>query len=284
MRWGVEKRLEFIEFRLFWEGGINRADIIDHFGVSVPQASKDLTLYEEKAPGNLLYDKSAKRYMASPHFKPVFLEPHADMYLAQLQSEPLTGSIEDSWLAVAPEFDLMPVPHRSVRVEVLRQLVSAIRNRRPISIKYQSMNPKRPDPEWRSISPHAFGHDGLRWHARAYCHIDQKFKDFILSRCLDVAAADDAGEPVSLDRLWHELFDIVLIANPELSESQRAVIEQDYEMVDGTVTVPIRKALLYYFQKRLRLDIAEKVDRPQEIPVVIQNADEFASALSEAMA
>nr|WP_272212334.1 hypothetical protein [Marinicella sp. W31]MDC2878249.1 hypothetical protein [Marinicella sp. W31] len=72
MRWGVEKRLEFIEFRLFWESGINRADIIDHFGVSVPQASKDLTLYEEKAPGNLLYDKSAKRYMASPHFKPVF--------------------------------------------------------------------------------------------------------------------------------------------------------------------------------------------------------------------
>ena len=27
MRWGVEKRLEFIEFRLFWEGGINRAII-----------------------------------------------------------------------------------------------------------------------------------------------------------------------------------------------------------------------------------------------------------------
>ena len=39
MRWGVEKRLEFIEFRLFWEGGINRADIMERFGVSVPQAS-----------------------------------------------------------------------------------------------------------------------------------------------------------------------------------------------------------------------------------------------------
>ena len=48
MRWGVEKRLEFIEFRLFWEGGINRADIIERFGVSVPQASKDLSLYEAK--------------------------------------------------------------------------------------------------------------------------------------------------------------------------------------------------------------------------------------------
>ena len=29
MRWGVEKRLEFIEFRLLWEGGINRVDIME---------------------------------------------------------------------------------------------------------------------------------------------------------------------------------------------------------------------------------------------------------------
>ncbi len=65
MRWGVEKRLEFIEFRLFWEGGINRADIMETFGVSVPQASKDLSLYEEKAPGNLAYDRSEKRYFAA---------------------------------------------------------------------------------------------------------------------------------------------------------------------------------------------------------------------------
>jgi hypothetical protein len=25
-RWGVERRLEFVEFRLFWEGGVNRSD------------------------------------------------------------------------------------------------------------------------------------------------------------------------------------------------------------------------------------------------------------------
>src|SRR6056297_2168518 len=106
MRWGVEKRLEFIEFRLFWEGGINRSDIISQFGVSVPQASKDLTLYEEKAPGNLAYDKSAKRYKASPKFKPVLLEPDAPSYLSHLQAagEPRDG-VAESWLAAMPEFD-----------------------------------------------------------------------------------------------------------------------------------------------------------------------------------
>ena len=44
IRWGIERRLEFIEFRLYWEGGVNRSDIVEEFGVSVPQASKDLTL------------------------------------------------------------------------------------------------------------------------------------------------------------------------------------------------------------------------------------------------
>ena len=65
LKWGVERRLEFIEFRLFWEGSINRADIVEYFGVSVPQASKDLTLYQERAPGNMEYDTRGKRYVAA---------------------------------------------------------------------------------------------------------------------------------------------------------------------------------------------------------------------------
>lgn len=69
MRWGVERRLEFIEFRLFWEGSINRGDIVDTFGVSVPQASKDLSLYQERAPGNMEYDTREKRYVAQPSLR-----------------------------------------------------------------------------------------------------------------------------------------------------------------------------------------------------------------------
>ena len=77
LKWGVERRLEFIEFRLYWEGGVNRADIIEAFDVSVPQASKDLTLYQERAPRNAIYDKSAKRYVAGNEFQPCFLKPDA---------------------------------------------------------------------------------------------------------------------------------------------------------------------------------------------------------------
>jgi predicted DNA-binding transcriptional regulator YafY len=285
MRWSVEKRLEFIEFRLLWEGGINRADIMERFGVSVPQASKDLSLYEEKAPGNLFYDKRQKRYFAARGFRPVFLKPEADRYLTQLRAvSDRALSQDETWLLDMPETDAMPVPHRRVDVGVLRSLLTAVRRRRAIEILYQSMNPVRADPTWRWITPHAFANDGLRWHARAYCHIDMKFKDFLLSRCLECRGESEPGAAPEEDSFWKETFLVVLSPNPALSRNQQSVVEQDYNMTNGSVSVPVRKALLYYFQKRLRLDVAGALDEPHETPVVIANREEFAQALAEASA
>jgi hypothetical protein len=256
---------------------------MEQFGVSVPQASKDLSLYEEKAPGNLAYDKRQKRYFAAPGFKPAFLKPEADRYLTQLRSVSNgVVSADETWLSEMPETDAMPVPHRRVEVDVLRVLLAAVRKGRAIEILYQSMSPARPAPTWRWITPHAFGNDGLRWHVRAYCHIDRKFKDFLLSRCLK--ARGDAAAAAEDDTLWNDIFEVLLSPNPALSEGQRDVVAQDYAMTDGHVSVPVRKALLYYFQKRLRLDAKGALDLPQETPVVIANREEFAGALAEAMA
>src|SRR5579875_2745678 len=115
LRWGVEQRLEFIEFRLFWEGGLNRADITRYFGVSVPQASKDLSQYQELAPDNLVYDRSEKRYFAAKTFTPRFLKPDPDRYLSQLRLI-ADGAVsrEKSWVARPPSFETLPMPHRHV--------------------------------------------------------------------------------------------------------------------------------------------------------------------------
>jgi hypothetical protein len=69
-RWSSDQRIEFIEFRLFWEGRVNRSDITEKFGVSIPQASADLAHYREIAPNNMRYDGSAKQYLPSkPNFE-----------------------------------------------------------------------------------------------------------------------------------------------------------------------------------------------------------------------
>ncbi|TGD61604.1 WYL domain-containing protein [Tabrizicola sp. WMC-M-20] len=283
LKWGVERRLEFIEFRLFWEGGVNRADLIDMFGVSVPQASKDLTLYQERAPQNAVYDKSAKRYVAGPEFVPVFLDPDPDTYLLRLRAF-AEGFAEAgaNWLGEAPVADIAMMPRRKVEAGVLRSVLAAVRDGRSLEIQYQSMSRDRPDPVWRRITPHAFGYDGFRWHARAWCHETSMFKDFLLPRVL---AVDDLGAPGvggSQDALWHETFDVVIVPHPNLSTGQQAVVAKDYGMADGKSVLTVRYAMLFYALKRLGLleDARDRDPRTQHI--VAANAADLAKAMDRA--
>jgi hypothetical protein len=285
LKWGVERRLEFIEFRLFWEGGINRSDITEFFGVSVPQASKDLNQYLELAPGNMEYDKSEKRYLAAVSFSPRFIEPDPDQYLAQLQmSNGDVSSPTDTWLSDRPDFAWMPIPHRRVEPDVLRSLLSAIREESAVEVLYQSMNPDRPEAMWRSISPHALGSDGLRWHVRAFCHLKSGFKDFLLSRCIDCRDAGHARAKATDDHQWYETVDVKLIPNPKLSDAQQEIIASDFDMTNRELSLSIRKALVYYFNKRLRLDVANALDDPREVPVVLADKKSFDRVLAEVTA
>ncbi|MFC3724632.1 WYL domain-containing protein [Neoaquamicrobium sediminum] len=283
IRWGVEQRLEFIEFRLFWEGGVNRSDIIDMFGVSVPQASKDLSLYQEVAPGNVDYDKSAKRYIPAPRFAPRFLKPDPDTYLSRLRSlgEGLIRK-EESWIAHVPPIDIALTPHRDIDTDVLRAVLTAVRDGESLEILYQSMNRERPDPVWRRITPHAFGFDGFRWHVRAYCHIDHKFKDFLLPRSLETRNPGEPGAKGADDWCWVETFDVVIAPHPELTPSQQAVVAKDYGMNDGQCVLPIRYAMLFYVLKRLGLLGDPEKQEPRRQHIVVLNKADVQSALERA--
>ena len=115
LRWGVERRLEFVDFRLCWDGRINRSDLTEQFGISTPQASADLARYQELAPTNVYYDPSLKCYLAAGTYRPVFEVEDSDRYLGQLNSL-ASGTIahEEAWLAETPEFRVVPNPGRSV--------------------------------------------------------------------------------------------------------------------------------------------------------------------------
>lgn len=45
LRWGTEQRLDFIEFRLYWEEHVNRSDLVGKVRVSVNQAYMDVNRY-----------------------------------------------------------------------------------------------------------------------------------------------------------------------------------------------------------------------------------------------
>jgi WYL domain len=282
LRWGTEQRLEFIEFRLFWDGSVNRSDITERFGISAAQASADLTQIRELARENIHYDSSVKSYLPTDNFRPRVLKPNAEHYLAQLWalSDNIIAPI-DTWIGELPEVGITPVSARGVEPGTLRTFLATIRKRRSIWIEYQSLNDSRPDPIWREITPHAFGSDGLRWHLRAYCHIENVFKDFIISRCLQIGKLGEPGLDAAKDVDWSTFFDVILVPNPKLSPAQQKTIERDYGMKDGRSELRVRRALLYYLDKRLRLDVAEKQDRPKETPIIVANRNEYDATLRQ---
>ncbi len=219
-RWGAEQRLEFIEFRLFWEGGVNRSDITNYFGVSVPQASNDLSQYKELAGDNIRYDASEKRYLPTASFRPRFMKPSADRYLSQLKAV-ADGVVarDETLIERFPSIDSMPIPGRRIEPAILKALLAAIRSNHSVEIHYQSMNPSRPTAIWRRITPHAFAHDGLRWHTRAFCHVEKKFKDFIISRCRSIRSEAEPGARPSDDQHWNAFFEIILKPNRRLPQA-----------------------------------------------------------------
>lgn len=274
LRWGVEQRLEFIEFRLFWEGHVNRSDLMDQFGVSVNQASTDLNRYIGFAPANMEYDKSARTYVRGSAFQPQFLEPDASRYLAQLRS--VAENIldrEDSWIANLPSFASAPTPVRGVDPVTLRSVVGAIRRSEEIEIRYQSLS--SPDPRWRWIAPHAIAFDGFRWHARAFCLTDECFKDFLLSRMIEIRGSRESGTSADDDLDWNSEVVLEVGPHPELSETQAKVIALDYGMRGGSAKIKVRRALLYYALRRLGLDTDPAARRPQDQQIVLMNAPEI---------
>jgi len=61
-RWFENQRVAFIVDMLHIYGFIDREHLMRKFGISRPQASKDLTSYLRNSSGGMVYNSSTKRY------------------------------------------------------------------------------------------------------------------------------------------------------------------------------------------------------------------------------
>lgn len=61
-RWFESQRIAWIAEMLQVYGFINREHLMKKFGISRPQASKDLRSYEQRSSGSMRYNMSTKRY------------------------------------------------------------------------------------------------------------------------------------------------------------------------------------------------------------------------------
>lgn len=273
-RWGQERRLEFIDYRLNWDGQINRSNLTDFFGISVPQASLDLTEYTKMAPANMEYDTRARVYRATAAFKPAFASSSLERYLDDLLRVTIQPEIPyGSFLGWHSPVAAVPRLERRLDPDVVGQILRAIRELESVNVFYRSMSD--PDGSERRLTPHALVHDGYRWHARSYCHKRKEFRDFLLSRIVRAENAGRDQERSHLDGAWNRMVDVVIISHPDLRPAQRRLIESDYAMENGEVHLKCRKALLYYLLFQLNLTRDQASRTPEAVQLALKNKDDI---------
>jgi hypothetical protein len=276
LRWSVERRLLFIEERLFWVGEVNRTDLIRRFGVSLGQASVDIARYLARAPEGVAYDKKAKRYVADAGFRPLLAPADAARFLGELRLvDAGLLPVEDTLLGTAPPFDAAPVPERRIDPLVLRAVLGAMHKALALDVTYQSMS--RPEPMRRLIEPHALAYDGFRWHARAFDRDSGEFRDFVLGRMGKPKAGAAAHSRAQDDSDWQTVVALKIAPHPRLTPAQAKAIALDYGIAKGNLTLKVRRALLFYALRRLGLDVRPDARPPQEQHIVLVNRGEIES-------
>ncbi|MGH7122148.1 MAG: WYL domain-containing protein [Acetobacteraceae bacterium] len=266
LRWSAQQRLAFAARRLFWDGTINREDLVRRFGVSQNQATTDLKNLRAAYPDGFAYDTVAKCYRARAGFQPAEAEAGSLLTELRLLAEGYLHP-EDSVLSAPPALALAAVPERAVERSVLRGILAAIGAREVVSARYVSF--QRPGISRRTLSPHALVFDGFRWHVRAHDAGDDTFKDFVIARLSDLRATGKAGRAGEADLAWQRRVTLVIAPHPRLDPHQRQVIARDYGMERGRLRVTVREAVLFYVRRRFGLTAGHERRPAQEQHIVL---------------
>ncbi|UWU82990.1 WYL domain-containing protein [Bradyrhizobium yuanmingense] len=281
LRWGVRRRLEFIDFRLFWASRFNRIDMVETFGISAQQASADIAQYEKIAPMNLAYDRAEKAYKRTGDFKPAFIGETVERYLLQIVAIQ-NGWLrqEDTWFDSLPTVEVVTLGRPPTDPAILLRILDAVRNRLEISIAYSSLTGS--EQQSRTIAPHALAHSSGRWYARSWSREHNDFRDYNLSRISAVGNQRVSPVDPAWDFEWIHKINLVIVPNPGLSPERQVAVAAEHAMSGGRLIRPCRLSLSFYLMSEYNLDVELGVLNPEKQQVVLQNRDEVMQARAAA--
>ena len=278
VKWATRQRLQYIELMAYYTGVVSRSDVAGAFGISDAAATKDLKLYGDLAPDNLVYSQKVFGFVPGNQFTEVFadLSPASALPMIAANLPSTGGPLEGKPLYGIPTEGL-PLPSRLPARDVLAQTTRAIRNGKQLRVSYRSLSDRDSDAA-RVIEPHSLVNTGLRWHVRAYNHETCDFRDFVLSRLAAATLLDtDAESSLEYDDDWVERVSLKLAPHPGLYERKRRSLLTDYGVNDdGIIELQVRRALIGYLLKTLSVDTTrEHALNPNAYQLVVVNRDEI---------
>lgn len=248
LNYAQRERLAFIDFCLQFVGQMSRVDLISHFGIGLASSSRDLTLYKELAPSNLVLEHKTKQYYRTNEFQPLFTHsPEAVLTsLCRGFGDGLSNGSQPSNHC----FDATRLIYPDSNV--IATLMRAINNKKAVRCDYVSLSSGEGE---REIVPHSIANNGQRWHVRAFDCKTNEFRDFVCTRLQNVSEIDQTVSDNQLaanDMSWNHIINVELSVHPSIKHKK--AIELDYNMIDGVLCLEVREALLGYLMRQWNVD------------------------------
>ncbi|NLW03884.1 MAG: WYL domain-containing protein [Pseudomonadaceae bacterium] len=254
-----------VELLAYWEGRVQPAQLASIHVISRQQASKRMRTFLAQNPEALRYHGSEKTYRPTNKFFPRHINRDVGQYLSWVTGQSAHHDAIPANICLEP-------PRRPITPELMRPLMQALREGRRVEVTYVSIS--NPNDEGRIIVPHHLVNTGQRWHLRAWCEKSKSFRDFVLARFQGAAELlDKSLISASDDEAWHTQVRILIAPDPRLSESQRKVLEHEYDMHDGQLEIHTRGCLVSYKLQLLNINprIYEADAKAQQLIIVNKN-------------
>jgi DNA-binding transcriptional regulator YdaS (Cro superfamily) len=266
------ERLAHIEFLAYFIGKVSRKCIMSRFDIGEAAATRDLSLYNDMAPGNIIYDPRLKYYVPSETFECRF-NLSAQKCLDTLSSGFGDYLTDNNEFKVAHTLRLSP-PNLNVTAAITR----AITTKRPLEIEYLSVTSGQSK---KTLVPFTILDSGLRWHIRAYDRQKSRFADFVINRIINAKVLNNESiqphEESNEDSQWTDFVDLIIQVHPK-NEKEKRVIEHEYGMIDGVLIKRIRKAFAGYLLRSWDIDCSEDASQKgHHIFLHLKNAKEIAA-------
>lgn len=242
------ERLRYIEFCLKFLSVFSRSDLIDKFGIGTAAASRDISLYKEMAPQNFSHSSNSKNFALNNSWESLFEFSSSEVLNL------LTGRTVQSNNRSYISNDILDVID-DPKIDIIASLSRAIFNKKVIQVDYFSNSSGF---STKLLIPHAYIHNGSRWHVRAYDRTKSRFADFLISRFRKLENIDEDvldNEYQSNDNQWNRIVDLEIIPHPDYAEPEAVIYE--FNMEDGVLKKSIRASSVGYFLQKLKVDCSK---------------------------
>lgn len=244
-------RLRYIDFRLFFLGELHRADLMERFEVAGAAATRDVALYKEFAPQNMVFNDPLKRYEPSETFRPLF--GHAPLAAMTL----LMGGTGDS--KISDGIALLPCSSppclEQLNVQVIAPISRAIHLQKVVQLTYTSEAGRLKI----ELVPHAFIRTGTAHLVRGYDRKANKFSDFelgLIDSSMIIASEIESNETSLADDDWTRIITLHLVVHPD-HRHPKTVIKR-FGLLEKSKTFKVRASAVGYLLKETNVDCSNE--------------------------